>query len=60
MKKTTALLLIAAPFVFSACKKSKDAEPENPPIYELPYNTEGVTANKAFMETEGRDFVKKN
>ncbi|NML20109.1 hypothetical protein HHL16_04445 [Pseudoflavitalea sp. G-6-1-2] len=60
MKKTTALLLIAAPFVFSACKKSKDAEPEpNPPIYELPYNKEGVTANKAFMENEGRDFVKK-
>lgn len=60
MKKTTALLLIAAPLVFSACKKSKDSDPEsNPPIYELPYNTEGVTANKAFMETEGRDFVKK-
>lgn len=60
MKKTTVLLLIAAPIVFSACKKSNDAEPEsNPPIYELPYNTEGVTANKAFMESEGRDFVKK-
>jgi hypothetical protein len=59
MKKTTVLLLIAAPIVFGACKKSKDSEPENPPIYELPYNTEGVTANKAFMETEGRDFVKK-
>lgn len=57
MKKTTALLLIAAPFLFGACKKSKDSD--NPPIYELPYNTEGVTANKAFMETEGRDFVKK-
>ncbi|QEC40999.1 hypothetical protein [Pseudobacter ginsenosidimutans] len=56
MKKTTALLLIAAPLVFSACKKSKDSDSS---IYELPYNTENVTANKAFMETEGREFVKK-
>ncbi|WP_127128516.1 hypothetical protein [Pseudoflavitalea rhizosphaerae] len=56
MKKTTALLLIAAPLVFSACKKSKDSDTS---IYELPYNTEDVTANKAFMETEGRDFVQK-
>lgn len=60
MKKTTVLLLIAAPIVFSACKKSNDSDPENnPSIYELPYDKEGVTANKAFMETEGRDFVKK-
>jgi hypothetical protein len=60
MKKTTLLLLIAAPIVFSACKKSNDSAPENEPsIYELPYNKEGVTANKAFMESEGRDFVKK-
>ncbi|WP_205513547.1 hypothetical protein [Longitalea arenae] len=60
MKKTTVLLLIAAPIVFSACKKSNDSDPENnPSIYELPYDKEGVTANKAFMESEGRDFVKK-
>lgn len=60
MKKTTVLLLIAAPIVFSACKKSNDSDPENnPSIYELPYDKEGVTANKAFMEAEGRDFVKK-
>ena len=60
MKKTTVLLLIAAPIVFSACKKSNDSDQENnPSIYELPYDKEGVTANKAFMETEGRDFVKK-
>jgi hypothetical protein len=60
MKKTTVLLLIAAPIVFNACKKSNDSNPENnPPIYELPYDKEGVTANKAFMESEGRDFVKK-
>lgn len=60
MKKTALFLLIAAPIVFSACKKSKDSGPENDPsIYELPYDKEGVTANKAFMESEGRDFVKK-
>lgn len=60
MKKTTVLLLIAVPIVFNACKKSNDSNPENnPPIYELPYDKEGVTANKAFMESEGRDFVKK-
>ena len=60
MKKTPLLLLIAVPIVFSACKKSNDSDPENnPPIYELPYDKEGVTANKAFMESEGRDFVKK-
>jgi hypothetical protein len=60
MKKTALFLLIAAPIVFSACKKSNDSDPENDPsIYELPYDKEGVTANKAFMESEGRDFVKK-
>lgn len=57
------LLLVAGTLVFTACKKSNNPGPEeegkNEDVYELPYNKEGVTKNKAFIESEGREFVKK-
>lgn len=58
--KRTLLLLIAGVLAFTACKKSSNSRnDENEEVYELPYNKEGVTANKAFLESEGRDFIKK-
>lgn len=58
MRKTL-LFVTAASLAFTACKKNGHPEQESDKdIYELPYNKEGITANKAFLESEGRTFVK--
>lgn len=57
MRKTL-LILTAGALTFTACKKSSYPEVEPDDIYELPYNKESVEANKAFVESEGRNLVK--
>ncbi|MDR2284512.1 MAG: hypothetical protein LBE37_14945, partial [Sphingobacterium sp.] len=57
MRKTL-LILTAGALTFTACKKSSYPEVEPDDIYELPYNKDDVATNKAFVESEGRDFVK--
>jgi hypothetical protein len=45
-------------FAFS-CKKSKDETTDTTDLFTLPYNKASVENNKAFLEKEGRDFIKK-
>ena len=52
------LVLGVCLFAFS-CKKSKDETTDTTDLFELPYNKASVENNKAFLEKEGRDFIKK-
>ncbi|HWK59303.1 MAG TPA: hypothetical protein VNQ80_18315 [Parapedobacter sp.] len=57
---TISSLFLVAVIVFGACKKDKPGSVIDPDDgFELPYNKEGVTANKKFVEDEGRSVVKK-
>jgi len=63
MKKnlTISSAFLAAIMAFTACKKDKpdplDITPDD--AFELPYNHEGVAANKRFVEEEGRAIIRK-
>lgn|GEM_PF-1536165 len=62
MKLKLTSLMLSAVAIFGACKKDNPAvdseqDPEN--VFELPYNTDGVEVNKAYVETQGRDVVAK-
>jgi len=53
-------LFLVAIIAIGACKKDKPSSVIDPGDgFELPYNKEGVTANKKFVEDEGRSVVKK-
>ena len=52
------LALCAGLFLFS-CKKNNDNPSATPDPFQLPYNKISVENNKAFLEKEGRDFIKK-
>ncbi len=56
--KRVLLLLIASTLVFAACKKKAPEEEEKPDKFELPYSTESIAANKAFIESQARHLVK--
>src|SRR5690606_16184167 len=59
MKRTLFFIALAS-LALASCKKADtDPKDEGGNPFELPYNKEGVTANKAFLEKEGRDFVDK-
>ena len=59
MKKSTICFVLAAILVLSCSKKKEPEGIIEKETFELPYNKEGVTANKAFIESEGRDLIKK-
>lgn len=54
------LVLVLGLCLFAlSCKKSNDETTGTTDLFKLPYNKVSVENNKAFLEGEGRDFIKK-
>lgn len=56
--KRIILSIVLCTVLCASCKKSNPSDDDRGE-YELPYNNEGVTANKAFIEAEGKEFINK-